>query len=74
MSTNALIAIVLGCCLCSCLTSAANYCPERVKTYCGGLAGILNCAICIFVIFILATASTGGGQPPLIVYSPVESL
>lgn len=54
---NPLIALIVGCIVCCILTSASNFCPSTIKKYCFSLAGVINCVICIYVLYLLATSS-----------------
>ena len=53
--SNPLIAIVFGCCLCSVISTSASFCPDPMKNACYSGAGLVNCIICIYVLYILAT-------------------
>ena len=54
---NPIIALIIGCIICSCLNSLAAFCPGDTKTACFTIASAINCGICIFVLYIFLTSS-----------------
>lgn len=56
--TNPIVAIIFGLILCSFISSmSVAVCPGSSQAICGSVAGIINCLICIYVIYILAVGS-----------------
>lgn len=60
---NPLIAIILGCVVCSIIGTIANVCPISVRNTCQTIAAIINLIILVAVIYIIVTSTASIGRP-----------
>jgi hypothetical protein len=60
---NPLIAIVIGCVVCSITGTIANACPISIRGTCQTIAAIVNLLILIVVIYLLVTSTASIGRP-----------
>ena len=58
MVIHPVLAVLLGCILCSVIGTVAQLCPERSRSNCLTIASLVNIGILIVVIYMIVTSSS----------------